>query len=269
VPLVGALVEGVRAGTERIELRLQAGAFIEGTAAGPEGEVVVGAYVICRSTSGQGAHHARLDGGTRFKIGPVLPGRYRITVQAGGAYVAAAPVEVTAPAEGVRIVIPKGLTLRGTLVGAERPERFSLGFTRMTPDGPSTMGGNVTASGQFLVTLRADEVGTLYFYERGGGDLYGLVENARPSSNALTVTLQQGLTIEGRIEPYADGDNGYVYLQAPGGLTPHGKVAKDGSFVVHAVPPGTYDIHGISARQKLVSVKGVSAGTKGHVLRAP
>ena len=49
----------------------------------------------------------------------------------------------------------------------------------------------------------------------------------------------------------------------------NGKVAKDGSFVVRGVPPGIYDVHGISARRHLETLKGVRAGTKGHVLLRP
>ncbi len=269
--LMPAMREGVRAGVANLELALSAGVFLTGEVTGPEGETLPTVWVtgIQAGVARPFRFQEVLRASKRLRVGPVPPGRYTLHVQAAGEYVVPDSVEVIAPSDAVRIVIPKGLTLKGTLVGAERPEQYAVAFTRLTPDGPSTMSGSVTASGQFLVTLRADESGTLSFHLRGGGDLYGLVENARASAEPITVRLQRGERIEGRIADYADGDEGYVYIQALSGFNLHAQVAQDGSFVVRGVPPGTYDLHGISARQKLVSVKGIRAGTQGHVLRRP
>jgi len=245
--------------------------MIEGEVTGPAGEAVPGVWVSGEALSASGRRHfsVQVRGGTHFKVGPVLPGRYRLQATAGGAYLRPAPVEIVAPTDGAHILIPKGFTIRGTLVGAERPERFVATFLPTPPGGGAAGGGSVTSAGQFLVTLAQDAVGILYFRNVHGGDLYGWVEGVRPGGDALEVHLQKGETIEGRFDPYEDGDEGYVDLQAANGLNLNGKVAKDGSFVVHGVPPGTYNVRGIRAHQWVEPIPDVRAGTKGLVLRGP
>ncbi len=271
LPYLPASQSSVRAGAQGVELRLTAGVYIEGTIAGPAGEALASAQLMCRRTdAGQGpSTSASITGQTAFRLGPLAPGRYHITTIVVGDYVAPGALEVTAPAKGVSIVVPKGKKIYGTLTGADGLENFNIGYTRMTPDGPSTLGGNVTAGGAFVVLLRQDDLGTLYFNDRRGGDLYALVENARPSETPLLLRLQRGVSIAGRFEDYREGDDGYVYVQAPSGLNVNARVKADGTFLVRGLPPGTYDMHGFQRRLKAVSIEGVRAGTDGHVLRLP
>ncbi len=270
-PMMGRVEHGVRAGTDDVELRLDVGAYIEGEIAGPDGEDVphVWLWAHAASTPQQGGYHAQARD-KRFKLGPLPPGRYLVRMQvSGGDFVAPDPLEIEAPASDVRIVVPKGRTITGTLSGASNLDRYTLVFMRLTPDGPVGMGGGVTASGQFQVTLKDDAPGTLFVmsYQDEAG-LYALAENVRPSSTPLTLTLRQGATIEGRFDQYEASEQGYVYVQAANGVNVGATAAEDGSFVIRSLPPGAYDLHASRSRQALAPMR-VKAGTRDLLLGKP
>ena len=270
VPLIGALVADARAGTHEIELQLSPGALVEGEVTGPDGEAIPGVVVTCFDVAKHATYHARaLE--KKFTIGPMPPGRYRVQAHPSlSPYVTPEPIEIDAPASGLRIVVPKGLTITGTLTGSEDLGQFSVQFMRMVAGSPVGMGGGVTSAGHFEVTLKEDHEGSLFFRDhQGTHDLYGLVEKVRPSQGPLSVELQKGLRIEGDFDAYETSEQGHVYIQASNGITLSARVSASGAFVIHGVPPGEYDLFAARSRKALLPMRGVRAGGRRILIGKP
>ncbi len=100
------VVKTVRAGASDVEIPLQRGLAIEGTALAPNGEPIEDGWVMAQDDGWTG--QAKVDHGA-FRIGGLPPGRYRLTVyqKVGTTYETAKDVsEADAGATSVRLRMP-------------------------------------------------------------------------------------------------------------------------------------------------------------------
>ncbi len=258
-PYVSDTIKDVAAGTKTVEIRLREGGMIEGQVVGPNGEAVGNAWIRAQPVDSKaGLNHANthLNGrSSEFKLGPMLPGRYKLTVQVhGGSFANPEPVEVSAPATGIKIQLKKTLTLSGTVVGSN-VQGFSVQFAAKG----GTKSGQVGADGSWTIKGATDSVGTLYAFKRGD-ERYAKLENVGPGRGPFDLQLFIGESIRGRIDGYdPEKRKPNVYAHASGRWI-HGTVNDDGTWEITGLPPGEYNVQGWVSRGKISNVNNVQPG---------
>jgi hypothetical protein len=184
--------------------------------------------------------------GGKFSVFVSSPGRFLLLVKPSPTTGLAHPdpLEVTAPAEGLRLVCAKGMTLTGTLAGKD-VEGFRVMWVRHRGENPATrVEREIKTSGAGDFALRGLSTGdTLLYVFREGDDRYSLIAKPRLSHKNLKVALQPAHVLKGRVAGYTGrhGFDLYVGLTWRG-PTRWGMVQDDGSFSVTGLPPGTYGV---------------------------
>ncbi|MDJ0972987.1 MAG: carboxypeptidase regulatory-like domain-containing protein [Planctomycetota bacterium] len=276
-PYLAASRKDVPTGATGVDFTLDLGVFIEGTVTGPEGEPVGDLHVNARPVSKESGRRRVSTwvraGSTTFRLGPMAPGLYKLSAGASGEYKRPEPIEVRAPAADVKIVVPRGNPVRGTLQGDD-VAGFDIWFGyRPERGGWSARQARVRSDGSFLISLADDVTGVIYAY-KDGDTRYAFVEDVRPAAGPVTVRLQQGKRIAGRVENL-DPDaktrfNGefvaQVTLRHESGFQRSALVAKDGTFEATGLPDGTFSASVRQGRRRAKSVD-AEAGTTGLVLR--
>ncbi|MDA1194059.1 MAG: carboxypeptidase regulatory-like domain-containing protein [Planctomycetota bacterium] len=266
MPYVQELNHDIAAGSSGVEFRLSRGVLIEGTLAGPGGESVGNANISVTSISAPSTStHANFDGRTGvFRIGPVLPGRYKLTAQIhGGKFSAPPEIEVTAPASGIQLVAREAASIKGTLLGGD-----TRGFMVMFSSGNKAQSAGVHADGSFEVSGVPQGIGTLYAFKRGD-DRFARLTGAEPGKGPYRLSLEQGVTIEGRVEGWSgEGSKANVYVQVEGAWVP-GVVSNDGTFRISGLIPGTRcTVQAWINGWVVTPASDVEAGSAGVVLKA-
>lgn len=110
-PLLGAAKEEVEAGATEVAFQLALGALIQGRVTDEQGRALEWASIVARPVEGAPApagqqYYAQVPRDTtRFAIGPLPAGRYRLFVAPHPDFDPGPPRTVDAPAEGVQIVL--------------------------------------------------------------------------------------------------------------------------------------------------------------------
>ena len=260
--------EGVAPGTTDLVIRLLEGVRIQGTVVDADGAPVGQAQLQVNPvgpTQGPRMNTWGMsEAGGTFSIGPMQPGRY--SINAHGPDGAAGPaVEVSAPAADVRVALGRSLSVSGKVLG-QKVGGFMVNFLRrMEGGGRSSNGSGTDDGGRFRIVLQSDDEGSL-FVSRQGDPRYGWLDRVRPSGSPYAVTLEQGLSIEGRIEGFTGG-GAQVHAQDDSrGINAHAPVQPNGSFVVQGLPPGTYRLSAWSQSGSVAPKEGVVAGSRDVVL---
>jgi protocatechuate 3,4-dioxygenase beta subunit len=262
--LVPDIVKDVPAGTRDVVLHLHDGATIEGDVVGPDGEGITGGWVQASpvdTKAGLPSSQTQIQAGGHFKLGPVRPARYRLSLRLQGtAWSAPPPVEVDAPATGVHLVAREAVTIRGRLLGTKLE-----GFRVVFRAGTTSRSASTAADGSFAIPRVPAQVGTLTAH-RPGDDRYARLEGAEPGRGPYNLSLQVGQSIEGRIEGWdGTGRRPNVYCLVDSQWV-HGTVAADGTWRVTGLGPGRYRIMAWVPGGRIEPLEGVAAGSRGIVL---
>ena len=257
----------VSPGTKNLQIHLGEAATIEGAVWGPDGEPITSGSVRANPLAkgpGQTSRSTNLrNGSNTFKLGPLKPGRYKLTFHPRGQkYSAPEPLEVDAPSSGNRFDLREALVVEGHLQG-ERIQGFSVNFV----SGSSSTGVRVASDGSFKIKTTAGKVGSLFARKKGDTRYAWLGEVEAGTGQVYTLQLGEGLAISGFIEdlPYEwKGCN--VYARGYGNWI-HGNVQRDGSFQITGLPPGTFTVQAWLNGGRIAPVHKIEAGAQEVILR--
>lgn len=211
---------------------------------------VAGARILVESPTGGTGAREPSDGAGEFAAEGVAPGPVTLHVQAPG-YLAARLTGLEVPAggelAGVELVLERGATIEGRVTDSRgRPVE---GTTVQAADGSGgeRLSGDFafgTSDGDGVFQLAGVPVGlaTLEAHHTRFGRARTELE-VRPGSNAVDLVFAAAYEVSGRVldgagRPLADT---LVFLLATSSTSPDGAAsAADGTFVIPAVPPGSY-----------------------------
>lgn len=259
----------VRGGAKDVELRLVQPAHIRGRTVGldgkPLGNMVIVAWPIEKDPAVEGMSITRSDRKGNFTLAPLPPGEYRVHAWSSNPRIGRTDeILVWAPADDVVLQFGQSLTRPGTLIGADAAH-FRFSWIATQPDGTPTYAyGSVADDGTFEIGPMKDLPGSAYFYHRESNRC-AVVEALRPGTEPITVTLQEGLPISGRIP---NGAGGIVYVTSSAyDFQRHPRVGPDGRFRVKGLPRGSYTLRYFAVGEdKLGPPRSVLAGTEGVLL---
>jgi hypothetical protein len=143
-------------GSLRVEVAFPRPMAIAGRVTDADGEPVAGARVRARAEDpGAEGGKARTDADGRFRLFPLAPGSYEVTVSPPSRDLSGAVMEgVEAGEEAVAVLLDPALVIRGRVLGpgGAAPGR---GYLEVTPldGGPSRGVGGWSASGAFVIQV--------------------------------------------------------------------------------------------------------------------
>lgn len=266
---IGRSLRDVGAGQTGLEVVLEAGGFIEGSLRGPAGEPLgrfrVRAYVH-NGSKWIRKYSARSSNDGTFKIGPVSTNLYQLRVDARGEYSASPGVDVRAPASDVVVEVPKGQSVRGTVLGDNVRNFQVIWYYRDSAGAVKTKNGSVKSNGSFFINQPSEDLGTLYV-RRTGDHRYAILEDVRPMDGPFEIRLSEGLTVSGYVDNIPSSRRWVsVWARDAAGRYASGSVKRDGSFEIRGMAPGTYTLGGNIRPGKIGQKKDVEAGASGVVL---
>ena len=259
-------IKDVAPGSQDLVIRLGEAALIEGVVLGPSGEAITQGSLRARPVDPRaGLNSANFNlrnNSNQFKIGPLKPGRYRLTFSPRNqTYGKPPPLEVDAPSTGVRLEIPEVAVVEGRLLGAD-----VQGFTVTFLSKGSSSGVGVSRDGRFKIKGTQGKVGSLYAH-KNGDSRYAWVDDVEIGlGQDYRLTLQEGFSITGRIEglPY-EFKKCNVYARGYSTWI-HGRVERDGSFLLTGLPPGRFTVQAWRNGGTIAPVKDVEAGSDSVIL---
>jgi protocatechuate 3,4-dioxygenase beta subunit len=267
-PYLRAHVRDVRAGGEPIEIRLRRGVFLSGHVTKSAGDPVKQGGVVAEvfwpgTTDRESYAEGRVDPADgSFRVGPVEPGRVRLFYEDLPGRFVSAPIDATAPAEGLRLVVSAATTPRGRVTGSQGKVQV---WWNPLEGRMAWLPQSVRTDGSFVLRGVRDGPGLLYVAEQDG-DGYALREGISPSS-AIEVGLEPGASIEGHVEGVPSGERVRLQVSAiRGALAVWAPVREDGSFRIRALPPGDFALRVEMGRWKASGE--ASSGASGVLLIA-
>ena len=272
--LRGTSAERIAPGRDDVVLRMLPGARIGGRVVTEDGSPLPGTCTVTIEQEGKASSTLFVGpgpGGTTatFRSEVMAPGTYQVTVRYNdGDWGKSPPIEVRAPKEDVKLVLPKGYPIQGTIEGVRAPGFLVAAIV----DGKALVSRRVSADGSFVLPMDTSQAVTL-FATKPGDARYLLATDVKGRTTA-TYTMQEGGAIEGRIVGVSTERIQRVHaargtLPKPEALVVSAKVQPDGSFRLSGVPPGEWTVY---VQGDKVEVKsGVASGTAGLELgpRAP
>ncbi|MCZ6574429.1 MAG: carboxypeptidase regulatory-like domain-containing protein [Planctomycetota bacterium] len=251
-PYLWRKLEGVRVGTEDLQVRLERGGRIEGELVRPDGKPVMEGLVWVRRVGQEERYGdylrsaAHLDPG-RFSIGPLPMGRYELwlepSVREKLSVFMREPVRVEVPGPRVAIRVEACWTVKGRVAGPSPPGCE----VRWLANEPLVLRGDVKSyftrsdtgsiyRGKLTVYDVREESGMLYAY-KDGDDRYALLGGVRRGGGPFTLRFQSGKSIAGRVE----ADQRHVRLRvSQGRLERLFSTTKEGEFRVTGLPAGMW-----------------------------
>ncbi|MCC7138415.1 MAG: sigma-70 family RNA polymerase sigma factor [Planctomycetes bacterium] len=241
-PHLPATVSSV-AGRTDVVVRLVVGAFVEGEIVGDgwgdrEGFSVRLTLPQARPWPPvtESAEQRLPPGVRRFRVGPVVPGTYRVTVaDVARIFDGLAEATVSAPRDGVVLALPVARPVRGRVVGDDVRGfsvlvRFADGATTSTTVGPAG-----------LFDLANTRPGAVEVYAwRPGDERVGRAAATDPRAGPIEVTLGPALVLEGRVVGLPGVAGVRAAVQATGPYPVQAvAVSSDGRFRVVGLALGT------------------------------
>ncbi len=253
-------LEDVPFRTGSVVVPMVEGVFVEGEVVSPEGAPVTTGRVKAEDAKRRRASSVQLEGGSNvFRLGPLLPGRYRVVAAGPRGTAPSESVEIDAPADGLRLVLRHRTTITGRLLD---PEGKTWTAEWLTKD--MAWGGRVNPDGRFAFKDVYAGPGSLFLREQEGSRVV-LLEDVDPTAASFEVTATEGHTLQGRV--VGEGASlvglrrGLVYLGGP--------VQDDGTFEIRGVPDGTWTLTVWGRETVLVEREGVPANATDLVLERP
>lgn len=247
-------LDGVKPGTDTLEIRLAPSATIEGVVVEADGTPATEGFVHVSRADGTsivedfGGGTFAIRPGGRFTASGLPPGLH--VVSARSWYVEVPGFAVDAPARDVRIVLPRRHLVSGRLIGTGDLGGFHL--VAHVPPEPGTAGertaGRATsdADGSFRIQLRYDgpyEVVVM----KSGDDRHARTTDVSQGTATLALPLVAGLAIEGTVA--VEGGTalpGDLWITASGAEShrsaPAVRPGPQGRWRVSGLFPGVYRV---------------------------
>jgi len=182
-------------------LRVVRGLFLSGSVEGPSGEPADRVFVLAEGLEGQDSFPAQTDSKGSFRLGPLLPGSYRLqgfVLQGHPSWGDSKPVQARAGREDVVLKLPRAGILQGIVVDGEsgRPARARILLTR--PDAMPFRGGRVWPQdgesgpdGTFAVNHLPSGIYTVHAEgrESGSGVLFGVKVDSSSAPGNVKIEL--------------------------------------------------------------------------------
>ena len=263
---------------DEVVLRFVEGVSIEGEIVDHRGQLVHAGRVSVRPADDE--RPSRVMGGLqwtegRFRVSRLAPGPYWVSFERFFlGQTAPDPIRVEAPARGVRIRCPEPLrSLSGRVVG-EGAHDFVVTISRSVAGAPGDRRVQEmrAQAGAFEFHRRTGADAVLHAY-RPGDDRYALLRTEDVAADAYTLVLVEGHRLEGRLLPPVGGfgtDPPKLGVEAPFYRRAE-PVQRDGTFVIHGLPPGSWQLYVLHPRYRGRVPLGdpVAAGSTGVVLQYP
>jgi hypothetical protein len=206
--------------------------------------------------------------GGRFEITGVPPrvsGVLQALTHAGDSpYLPATLQDVEAGRRDVVVVLSRGHRLAGTIRGenvAGLEIAFVIGAKRQKAV-------RTDPDGTFKLWLAEKTPGTLVVID-AKHNRYGLLDGVAPPQADISMVLEAGHEIRGRVEGPPNG-GGLGILARAGPAQASVLVDPDGAFVLSGLPPGTYDLLVFApGRGTLATRQGVASGSTGLGIEIP
>ncbi len=271
-----AQVENVRAGTDDLLVRLEAGVSIEGKVVYADGRPAAFSWIqLARpdrpGTFANGGQVTDAAAGT-FKAAGLEPGTYLLTVMSQRGAPMGEPTRVDAPARDVRIVVATPVRLAGRVEGAMPGIEYWVVAWPADgpPDVPSRAQTKLPADGTFALDVPAEKdlyVAVMYSPE----DRYALLGPVRPGAGDVVLRFQPGASIDGVLEDStgAPKAGGWVFAKSDRWRAT-AKTDADGRFRLRGLPPGKFTLSSQAASGSPPATLGeADAGATGLHLRLP
>jgi hypothetical protein len=260
---------GVEVPAEGVELRLGHGAMISGLVLDADGDPLPARSVTVHAGP-PGEKRSVRSADCSFDLGPLPAARYVVWATSNSdRLTASAPLEVTAPAQGLTIVMPDARTVSGRLVGDD-VAGFIVEFVGRRGEGPPLRQRAVTDDeGRFTIGgIGADE-GCLVASRRGDAR-YALRRGVHGGVDGIELRLERGLGLAGRLA-HADGTPvgppiGVRVVHVETGFWRNAPV-EAGRFAIGGLPPGDYRVELLGSDARLAASPVVRAGAAGVELR--
>lgn len=244
-------VGDVRPGTTDLEVYLGASVEIRGHVLDSDGNPWKGGWIYAKGPDGQwvgGMQQIKADGG--FALGGLSAGEvYEIGVQQMNGGGTGVTKTVTAPAVGVVLRMAKAAAISGRLVG-EDTKGFRIHARRVSGEG-NTVYGSVKEDGTFEVpSLSIEEEWVLTALKRGD-DRYAQSERVAAGTAGVTLRLQKGGSISGRVTLGGSVPGQKLWIQCSrAGLSTWTQTLEDGTYEAKGLPPGRYELRAMHPAQR-------------------
>ena len=178
---------------------------------------------------------------------------------------------VTAPADGVRVVLPKTGSISGRLLDAPDPAAWSVRAVDPTTGEDSARGSSVDVGADGTWKIGPIDTGRPWIVvardKTGKSDQYARSKAVTVGTDDVRLALRAGVLLGGRVEQGGQGvPQCSVRTQGPGWQAYTGTDG-DGVFTLRGVPPGRYTLTAGSYALRFEGKRtGVEAGATNVVI---
>lgn len=267
-----AIVEGVLAGTEDVEVRLGEGAVIEGRMVDPDGKAPDTCFVAARATDGSAqSGYVETDAEGAFRITGLEPREYYLLAVRKNGGLRPPPVTTRAPAKGVEIRLPRAFIIKGHIAGLGDVGSDGWWVTVTDVRRGVVSVNPVALDGTFEAHAHADTEGVHLGVSKQGDSRYGRVGPLKAGAEKVVLKLQEGKRIAGIVESLTPDNPAVRRVRAEGadGWTAHGVISADGTFEILGLPDGLYVVKAnrVGDGASFAQQAGIEAGSTGVRLK--
>ena len=243
----------VAAGTENLVIDLAAGVEVSGTVSDGAGRAFRNGNVVVSFTQDEEEQqtYASIDSNGTFRLLGVPPGRVTVDLYRRDGGAKPAPLAVTAPASGLKLVVPADLPLKGRLVGAGdaaatfRVWAWPVAEKEGEADGDSLRNVPVAADGSFVLGAAGATGRWMLAANAPDDDRYALVGPVAAGSENVVLRLVPGVSIEGTITTAAGPPLPRPLFASLAGnhWSLRVKADAEGRFALRGLPAGRYTVY--------------------------
>jgi hypothetical protein len=262
----------VRAGVNRLDLRLEGGFEVSGWIVSAEGPVhrASVSLIPVEAQPGAGSFTSASGPDGAFRFEAVAAGRYHLSVEKQGFSTASPPEDLqvaAAPLTGLEIRLERGGAVTGRLLGLDLRDAPQAQVWAATPGRPGQT-GTVGPDGRYRIEgLTSGEWMVAATVPAKGREARGMVAlSPGQTEAALDLELGAGLVLSGTVasagEPVL---NAVVSLRSERGNVAGAATGADGRFRIEGLPAGTYLMSVLHPRSGLRTEQPLSLETDQEV----